>query len=41
MGSIKDLPGSQVNRQTFVLRAGIQMFEVELSVEHGKIKLVY
>jgi len=35
------LPGSQVHRQTFVLRARIQVFDVELSVEHGKIKLIY
>jgi hypothetical protein len=37
---------SSINRRisravkTFVLRAGIQLFEVELSVEHGKIKLI-
>jgi len=34
------LPGSQVDRQTFVLRMGIEVFDVELGVEQGEIKLV-
>jgi len=34
------LPGSQVDRQTFVLRVGIELFDVELGVEHEEMVTV-